>query len=398
LLFLAGCVLLTYAHRNFHFYAISSAVCIVLVLIAASAIRTWRRRRRILTVTLSGIRIPRTPASKTDTYLPWAHISAVELHSLETGLPLTGPKETLVIHLRDPHRRGSRSETFPTTPEPPPENEEIQIATPPAEGFSAVVSAINERTPDSLFVSAQTAESKRVPAAVFSRIFDGLLLLFAVVVIFLAGRYGPLNMGEFIRNIPTLKKKTLTNVGWLFHIHFPVIYSTDPQTYWYFQLQKGHRLLNNRSIPVSERTRRALPHLTAAMKSLERSVPYIPYRITDVRTLFDDMMGAFFEQRREADFLPFARRQLAFYRKRLGPNKMLTGAAHERIGHTLRRMNRYEAAITEYKKAADIYRKNGRESSAARLESRYIRRFEQMIDARNRALEYRKQELDTKEK
>ena len=136
---------------------------------------------------------------------------------------------------------------------------------------------------------------------------------------------------------------------------------------WTEVLERGKKIRADTSIPAQERFIRAEEIYLIALDKLEKALGREPVRTNDMRELFGEIETIFRTQNKHVELEPILKKKINIYTKYLGQNKMLTGAAHENLGHLYKKLGSKQAATDEYREAMKVYQNNKRDKAVEKM-------------------------------
>ncbi len=136
---------------------------------------------------------------------------------------------------------------------------------------------------------------------------------------------------------------------------------------WTEVLERGKKIRADSSISAQERFTMAEETYLIALDKLEKTLGREPVRTKDMRELFGEIETILRTQNKHAELEPILKKKINIYTKYLGQNKMLTGAAHENLGHLYKKFGSKQAATDEYREAMKVYQNNKRDKAVEKM-------------------------------
>ncbi|MDY6842827.1 MAG: tetratricopeptide repeat protein [Thermodesulfobacteriota bacterium] len=138
---------------------------------------------------------------------------------------------------------------------------------------------------------------------------------------------------------------------------------------WEECFEKGKIIKSDTSIPKEKRFAGAEEAYLVALRKLEKALDKKQVQTKDMRELFNEIEILFRNQTKYAELEPILKKKVELYEKYLGGDKILTGAAHENLGHLYKQLKRNQDAVFEYQLAMRIYETQKRESGVERIQN-----------------------------
>jgi tetratricopeptide (TPR) repeat protein len=139
---------------------------------------------------------------------------------------------------------------------------------------------------------------------------------------------------------------------------------------WMETMAEGKRLRNDESKPSAERFTAAEEAYGIALEKLQDALSKEPVSTSDMRELLNELEMVLRTQGKKAEVEKVLETRISLFTKHLGKDKMLTGAAHEALGHMYKKTGRNQKAIEEYEEAMRVYEVKKRASSVAKMKAR----------------------------
>ncbi|TET39244.1 MAG: tetratricopeptide repeat protein [Planctomycetota bacterium] len=139
---------------------------------------------------------------------------------------------------------------------------------------------------------------------------------------------------------------------------------------WKETMEEGKRLRNDESKPSAERFTAAEEAYWIALEKLQDAPAREAISTRDVRDLLNELETVLRTQGKKVEVEKVLETRISLFTKHLGRDKMLTGAAHEALGHMYKKTGRNQKAIEEYVEAMRVYGVNNRASSVAKMKAR----------------------------
>ena len=138
---------------------------------------------------------------------------------------------------------------------------------------------------------------------------------------------------------------------------------------WKECFEQGKKIHYDTSISSQKRFAEAEEAYRAALKKLEKALGKESVKTKDMRELFNEAENVLRNQAKYAELEPILKKKIDLYGKYLGENKVLTGAAHEGLGHLYKKLKRNKEAAFEYRLAMNVYKIRKRESAVEKMKN-----------------------------
>jgi tetratricopeptide (TPR) repeat protein len=138
---------------------------------------------------------------------------------------------------------------------------------------------------------------------------------------------------------------------------------------WKECFEQGKKIHYDTSIPSQKRFAEAEEVYREALKKLEKALAKESVKTKDMRELFNETENVLRNQAKYAELEPILKKKIDLYGKYIGENKVLTGDAHERLGHLYKKLKRNKEAAFEYRLAMNVYKINKRESAVEKMKN-----------------------------
>ena len=138
---------------------------------------------------------------------------------------------------------------------------------------------------------------------------------------------------------------------------------------WKETMAEGKRLRNDESTPFETRLAAAEEAYSIALNKLQDAPAGEAVSTRDVRDLLNELETALRTQGKKVEVEKVLETRISLFTKHLGRDNMLTGAAHEALGHVYKKTGRDQKAIEEYGEAMRVYEVNKRASSGAKMKA-----------------------------
>ncbi len=138
---------------------------------------------------------------------------------------------------------------------------------------------------------------------------------------------------------------------------------------WKETLEEGKKIRSDESTPSKERFAAAEEAYRIALEKLQDAFDKETIKTSDMRELFNELESVLRTQGEKTEVEQVIKTKISLYTKYLGKDRVLTGAAHEALGHLYKKSGRKQMALVEYEEAMRIYKVNNRSSSAAKMKT-----------------------------